>query len=637
MATEYKYDVFISYSRKDYVDETTKEKIPNNVISIIKKNFDDNGITYWIDEDGIYVGDEYMIKIADAIADSSILLFVSSANSNASEWTPGEIGTAHLYKKKIIPFRIDDTPYARSIIVKIASLNYIDYYGNSNKAITELVSAIKAYKDELEERKRKKEEEAKQKQKEEEERRKREEQEKKKREAVNEIKRLATDYRVLSLQQETIVQQLHEKNLIIGKETKECPVCKASSTIETAYCERCGFQFPQLYAIDGNESYLFDNRLLVKAKTNYDAIAYLDKEKARLREKIEELTISFDKISKECEQHLKTIKQKEVEVDSYRNKSFSLSNELAEKQKQFVEESKRQKDELQSRIDKLQQENTILTKRCEQQSEQEQQRINEVHWTAQKRIEEVERRLAKSKSELADTQSQFTELKKQLDEQKIELQSRIDKLQHENAKLTKRSEQSEQEQKRIEHVYKEAQEKIKELEARLSSMESQQTVESDLYDVILVSSGQQKLAVVKSVKELTGLGLKEAKDLVDSTPNVILVSGVDQSTAASFIQELREIGAVVEMRHSNSSKQILKQSPNGKSYRVLLHSSGNQKLAVVKLVKELTGIGLKEAKDLVDSAPYAILASSVDLITATKYQQDLEEAGAIVYVYETHQ
>lgn len=45
MATEYKDDVFVCYSRKDYVDETTKEIIPGNVISINKNTFDDNGIT----------------------------------------------------------------------------------------------------------------------------------------------------------------------------------------------------------------------------------------------------------------------------------------------------------------------------------------------------------------------------------------------------------------------------------------------------------------------------------------------------------------------------------------------------------------------------------------------------------------
>lgn len=67
------------------------------------------------------------------------------------------------------------------------------------------------------------------------------------------------------------------------------------------------------------------------------------------------------------------------------------------------------------------------------------------------------------------------------------------------------------------------------------------------------------------------------------------------------------------------------------SFDVILKSAGAQKLAVVKLVKELTSLGLKEAKELVDAAPKAIKeGASKDEATALKAQ--LEEAGAEVEV-----
>lgn len=67
------------------------------------------------------------------------------------------------------------------------------------------------------------------------------------------------------------------------------------------------------------------------------------------------------------------------------------------------------------------------------------------------------------------------------------------------------------------------------------------------FDVILVSGGQSKLAVVKLVKELTGLGLKEAKDLVDGAPKAVK-EGVSKEDAESLKQQLTEAGAEVEVK-----------------------------------------------------------------------------------------
>jgi large subunit ribosomal protein L7/L12 len=71
--------------------------------------------------------------------------------------------------------------------------------------------------------------------------------------------------------------------------------------------------------------------------------------------------------------------------------------------------------------------------------------------------------------------------------------------------------------------------------------------EKTSFDVILKSAGASKLAVVKLVKELTGLGLKEAKEVVDSAPKP-LKEGVAKDEAESLKKALEEAGAEVEIK-----------------------------------------------------------------------------------------
>ena len=71
--------------------------------------------------------------------------------------------------------------------------------------------------------------------------------------------------------------------------------------------------------------------------------------------------------------------------------------------------------------------------------------------------------------------------------------------------------------------------------------------EKSEFDVILKAAGGSKLAVVKLVKELTGLGLKEAKELVDSAPKA-LKEGVSKDEAESLKTSLEEAGAEVELK-----------------------------------------------------------------------------------------
>ncbi|MBP3587143.1 MAG: 50S ribosomal protein L7/L12 [Paludibacteraceae bacterium] len=71
--------------------------------------------------------------------------------------------------------------------------------------------------------------------------------------------------------------------------------------------------------------------------------------------------------------------------------------------------------------------------------------------------------------------------------------------------------------------------------------------EKTSFDVVLKSAGANKLQVVKAVKEQTGLGLKEAKDIVDAAPSNVK-EGVDKATAEALKKALEEVGAEVELK-----------------------------------------------------------------------------------------
>ncbi|MCF0181693.1 MAG: 50S ribosomal protein L7/L12 [Muribaculaceae bacterium] len=71
--------------------------------------------------------------------------------------------------------------------------------------------------------------------------------------------------------------------------------------------------------------------------------------------------------------------------------------------------------------------------------------------------------------------------------------------------------------------------------------------EKTSFDVVLKAAGAQKLQVIKKVKELAGLGLKEAKDLVDGAPSTIK-EGLDKAGAEGLKAELEGLGAEVELK-----------------------------------------------------------------------------------------
>lgn len=67
------------------------------------------------------------------------------------------------------------------------------------------------------------------------------------------------------------------------------------------------------------------------------------------------------------------------------------------------------------------------------------------------------------------------------------------------------------------------------------------------FDVVLASAGAEKIKVIKVVREITGLGLKEAKDMVDGVP-ATLKEGIEKAAAEEMQAKLTEVGATVELK-----------------------------------------------------------------------------------------
>jgi large subunit ribosomal protein L7/L12 len=119
-------------------------------------------------------------------------------------------------------------------------------------------------------------------------------------------------------------------------------------------------------------------------------------------------------------------------------------------------------------------------------------------------------------------------------------------------------------------------------------------------------------------EQLVNLTVKEVKELTDILKDQY---GIEPAAA----------GAVMVAAAGGSGAGEAAAEEEKTSFDVILKSAGAQKLAVVKLVKELTGLGLKEAKDLVDSAPKAV-KEGIAKDEADGLKKSLEEAGAEVEI-----
>ncbi len=122
------------------------------------------------------------------------------------------------------------------------------------------------------------------------------------------------------------------------------------------------------------------------------------------------------------------------------------------------------------------------------------------------------------------------------------------------------------------------------------------------------------MADVKALAEnLVGLTVKEVQELAEFLKSEY---GIEPAAAAVVVSAGGGEAAAVEEKTS---------------FNVILKAAGPNKLAIVKIVKELTGLGLKEAKDLVDGAPKPI-KEGVDKATSEELKAKLTEAGAEVEI-----
>ena len=81
----------------------------------------------------------------------------------------------------------------------------------------------------------------------------------------------------------------------------------------------------------------------------------------------------------------------------------------------------------------------------------------------------------------------------------------------------------------------------------MSVLELNELVQACEFTVVLKEVGAEKIKVIKAVREITGLGLKEAKELVDGAPSN-LKEGCEKAEAEGFKAQLEEVGAVVELK-----------------------------------------------------------------------------------------
>ena len=393
---KYKYDVFISYSRRDYVDENYNV-IPGNAIAEIQNVFDENGITYWFDKDGIYSGQEFIEIITGAIAESKMLIFISSKHSNESIWTAGEIFEALDGEKAIIPVKIDNCQYNKKFKLLIRPLDYIDYQENPQNALKDLLRAINKVKEDIA-----------QKQREEEKLRQEKEAEAKKEKIKEEISILAKDCQRLTLQQIDVVNQIFEKQTYIGNTTKICPICDKEVSISSNFCSRCGWTFPILYYIDGNDTYQLDEKQLSVARTNWRSInmvselqtikSNLEIENQRLQRSLLQATEDCNSMNENLKKNESAIQKAKIEIKQMQILNKESDSRIKELEFSIIENT-RENEKIKN--DLLDKEKRLLY--SIEENKQLQKRLSDEQTKARKVQKEYENLLAEQK---VKTQSQ---------------------------------------------------------------------------------------------------------------------------------------------------------------------------------------------------------------------------------------
>lgn len=125
------FDVFVSYSRKD-----------SSIAEFLCQTLDSINVSYWIDRNGVFSGDNYKERIVDAILSCRIFLFISSKNSNVSKHTAREVGIAFQSDIPVLPVKIDDANYAKSIYYDLVFIDWIDMKETTEKAVEKFKTSV---------------------------------------------------------------------------------------------------------------------------------------------------------------------------------------------------------------------------------------------------------------------------------------------------------------------------------------------------------------------------------------------------------------------------------------------------------------------------------------------------------------
>jgi len=146
--------------------------------------------------------------------------------------------------------------------------------------------------------------------------------------------------------------------------------------------------------------------------------------------------------------------------------------------------------------------------------------------------------------------------------------------------------------------------------------------------VMLTDAGDQKINVIKVVREHTSMGLKDAKDLIEAPKPKLIREGMSRVDAEALVAALAAKGATAEVHekgaHGPAHPRKVEVAP---TFDVKLESFGASKIMVIKIVRDRAGLGLKETKDLVESAPIVVLKGQSKLL-AESMVTDLTAAGA---------
>lgn len=151
-----------------------------------------------------------------------------------------------------------------------------------------------------------------------------------------------------------------------------------------------------------------------------------------------------------------------------------------------------------------------------------------------------------------------------------------------------------------------------------------QEFEKGDYSVILYDPGPNKILVIKEIRTVTNLGLKEAKNIADNA-NSTIISNISQVSAEEIKATFTNIGAKAKIVESSGQLIVMGE------YTVILDKPGESIIDTINEIRLLTGTELREARDMVHELP-SIICYSVDREFAENVKTKLEEIGASVTV-----